>query len=323
MKKIIAYFKANSLIIYRILLFILAAAFIVGIFPKEGKFRYEFQRGKPWMHEDLIAPFDFPILKTDAELALEREAVLAQVKPYFLFNEAVFEDSRKRLTEDFEKMWREMHDDNDPEKVRQKSLMLNIYDSIFNAGIIEMHAVIDGKPDEFLITLLRRNIAMERELRSFFTIQTADAFIKDYFSRLSPEGDYNFILRIIENRLVQNVLFDPATTERERQTMLGRISLARGMIQKGERIISKGDVVGPDRFQVLESFRREYELQVGGSSAYIGIIAGQSILVVIALSVFMLFLVFFRPEIFKQNKMVVFMLLVLLMMVALLSFMAR
>ncbi len=323
MKKIIAYFKENSLIIYRILLFLLAAAIIVGIFPKEGKFRYEFQRGKPWMHEDLIAPFDFPILKTDAELAQEREAVLAQVKPYFLFSEAVFAESRKRLIEDFDKIWREMHEENDAEKAWQRLLMLNIYDSIFNAGIIERHAVIDGKPDEFLVTLLRRNIAVERELRSFFTIQTADAFIKDHFSRLSPEGDYNFIIRIIENRLAQNVLFDPATTERERQTMLGRISLARGMIQKGERIISKGDVVGPDRFQVLESFRREYELQVGGSSAYIGIIAGQSILVVIALSVFMLFLVFFRPEIFQQNKMVLFMLLVLLMMVALLSFMAR
>ncbi|HHN47389.1 MAG TPA: HDIG domain-containing protein [Bacteroidales bacterium] len=323
MKKIIAYFKGNSLIIYRILLFLLAAAIIVGIFPKEGKFRYEFQRGKPWMHEDLIAPFDFPILKTDAELAQEREAVLAQVKPYFLFSEAVFAESRKRLIEDFDKIWREMHEENDAEKAWQRLLMLNIYDSIFNAGIIERHAVIDGKPDEFLITLLRRNIAVERELRSFFTLQTADAFIKDHFSRLSPEGDYNFIIRIIENRLAQNVLFDPATTERERQTMLERISLARGMIQKGERIISKGDVVGPDRFQVLESFRREYELQVGGSSAYIGIIVGQSILVVIALSVFMLFLVFFRPEIFQQNKMVLFMLLVLLMMVALLSFMAR
>jgi cyclic-di-AMP phosphodiesterase PgpH len=56
-----------------VLLFLLAAAIIVGVFPKEGKFRYEFQRGKPWMHEDLIAPFDFPILKTEAELAQERE----------------------------------------------------------------------------------------------------------------------------------------------------------------------------------------------------------------------------------------------------------
>jgi cyclic-di-AMP phosphodiesterase PgpH len=102
----------------------------------------------------------------------------------------------------------------------------------------------------------------------------------------------NSIARLIENHLVQNVRFDPATTERELQTALGRISLARGMIQKGERIISKGELVNAERHQVLESFRKEYELQVGGAASYIGIIAGQSILVMIALTVFMLFLVY-------------------------------
>ena len=40
---------------------------IVFIFPKDGKFKYEFQKGKPWQHVDLIAPFDFPIYKSAEE----------------------------------------------------------------------------------------------------------------------------------------------------------------------------------------------------------------------------------------------------------------
>lgn len=323
MRKILSYFKNNSLVIYRVMLFLLAAAIIVGVFPKEGKFRYEFQRGKPWMHEDLIAPFDFPILKTEAELAQERETVIKQVKPYFIFNEALYLESRKNLLDEFSVVWQDKSPMGDLPQTSALKMLTSIYDTLLKTGIIEMNAVIEGKPGEFLIILLRENLAIERELRSFYTIQSADSYVKGYLSQAGPYEAYEFIARIIENHLVQNVRYDPATTEREMQTALGRISLARGMIQKGERIISKGELVNAERHQVLESFRKEYELQVGGSAGYLGIIAGQSILVVIALTVFMLFLVFFRPEIFRQNKMVVFMLLVLLLMVFALSFMAK
>lgn len=323
MKKLITYFKTNSLIIYRILLFLLAAAIIVGIFPKEGKFRYEFQRGKPWMHEELIAPFDFPILKTDAELVQERENILKQIKPYFKFDVVAFQTNRIKLIESFNIHWRETGSENNARKTRKQNLMLKVYDSLFNAGIIESNAILEGAPGNFTITLLRENLAVERDLKSFFTIQSADIYVKNYFLALNSPAEYEPLIHIIENHLVQNVRFDPTTTERERQTALGRISLARGMIQKGERIISKGDVVNTERHQVLESFRKEYEIQVGSTAAFLGVIAGQSILVVIALTVFMLFLVFFRPDIFRQNKMVIFMLLVILLMVFTLSYMTR
>lgn len=305
------------------MLFLLAAVIIVGIFPKEGKFRYEFQRGKPWMHEDLIAPFDFPILKTETELAQEREAVQRQLKPYFIFDQAATLEARRKLIEDFNIRWREQPHESNDRKRRKENLMLKVYDTLLNTGIIEVNSVLEGKPHDFIIVLLRENIAEERELRTLFTIQTADEFVKSYFTKPGMPADTEYIIRIIESHLVQNVKYDPTTTERERQAALGRISLARGMIQKGERIISKGDLVNAERLQVLESFRREYELQIGGSAKFIGIVAGQSILVVIALTVFLLFLIFFRPEVFRQNKMVVFMLLVILLMIFALSYMAR
>jgi cyclic-di-AMP phosphodiesterase PgpH len=323
MKKFISTFKNNSLIIYRILLFIATAAIIVWIFPKEGKFRYEFQRGKPWMHEALIAPFDFSILKTEAELARERENVLGQIKPYFIFDEGIFQNSRSKLISDFNTGWSERGLEDDQKKERNQGVLLDVFHSVLSTGIIEMNAVVEGQPDDFVITQLRKNLAVERELGSFFTIQTADAFVKNYFSEANSKLETEFLISLIENHLVQNIRFDPVTTEMERQAALNRISLARGMIQKGERIISKGELVNAERHQILESFRKEYEMQIGGSAAFIGVLAGQSILVMIALTVFMLFLVFFRPEIFRQNKMVVFMLLVILMMIFILSYVAK
>ncbi len=67
--------------IYRVLLFVLTTALIVYLFPTEGKFRYEFQKGKPWMHADLIAPFDFAIKKTEQDIKPEKDSSVKAYKP--------------------------------------------------------------------------------------------------------------------------------------------------------------------------------------------------------------------------------------------------
>ncbi len=322
MKVLIRYLKKNSLILSRISLFLLAAAIIVVMFPKEGKFRYEYQRGKPWMHEALIAPFDFPILKTEAELMQEEETVLKTLKPVFVIDETGSNSSRKKLIAELQKKAGE-YEWNSKEFANIESRVLNAYDSVMNIGIIQMNPVIENKPDDFLLILLKENRAIERELRSFLTIQSADTFLRSYLSASDRIADSEVVINVLENHLIQNILFELDITERGKQNLIKKISLARGMVQKGERIISKGELVNSERYQILESFRKEYENQVGGSAAYIGIIAGQSILVIIALTVFLLFLVFFRNEIFHQNKMVVFMLLIIVLMVMVLSYMAK
>ena len=73
-KKLISYIRHRHPEVYKVLLVILAVAGIVSVFPKQGKFKYEFQnlKGKPWHHDDLIAPFDFAIKKSSEELANEK-----------------------------------------------------------------------------------------------------------------------------------------------------------------------------------------------------------------------------------------------------------
>ena len=66
------------------LLFLCALIIILLFFPREGKFKYEYVKGKPWLHEDLIAPFDFSVLKTDEEYELQKERLLAKSRLYRL-----------------------------------------------------------------------------------------------------------------------------------------------------------------------------------------------------------------------------------------------
>jgi len=68
MKDFINKLYKNHSLIYKVLLFIATTFLIVYLFPKSGKFKYSFEKGKPWQSENLYAPFDFAIKKSDEEI---------------------------------------------------------------------------------------------------------------------------------------------------------------------------------------------------------------------------------------------------------------
>ena len=78
MKNFIGLLRNQFANIYKILLFVIGIILLVMIFPKEGTFKYEFHKGKFWMHDDLIAPFDFAITKSEEELAAEKDTTLKE-----------------------------------------------------------------------------------------------------------------------------------------------------------------------------------------------------------------------------------------------------
>ncbi|HAI18664.1 MAG TPA: phosphohydrolase, partial [Xanthomarina gelatinilytica] len=73
MKDFINFLYRNHSLAYKLILFISTTFLIVYLFPKSGKFKYNFEKGKPWQSENLYAPFDFAIKKTDDEIKAEKK----------------------------------------------------------------------------------------------------------------------------------------------------------------------------------------------------------------------------------------------------------
>ena len=67
-------YKHNTTI-YKVILFLITTVAIVYLFPKGGQFKYEFTKGKPWQYDNLYAPFDFAINKTEEEITEEIKAI--------------------------------------------------------------------------------------------------------------------------------------------------------------------------------------------------------------------------------------------------------
>jgi hypothetical protein len=70
---------------------------LVFIIPKTTKFPYDYKKGSPWMNEDLVAQFDFPVLKSEAQLQQERDRASEQVLPYYRHDPEVSREAEKLL----------------------------------------------------------------------------------------------------------------------------------------------------------------------------------------------------------------------------------
>jgi putative nucleotidyltransferase with HDIG domain len=317
MKKTFLYIRHHYQEINKGLLFILAVVILVYFFPKEGKFRYEFSQGKPWLHETLIAPFDFPIYKTDSEIATEQQLLVENLKPYFRFDESVEKQVLENLPAAFSREWQNRFDEElqgDPADYVGYQVAKKIIDTLFRIGIIELDPVIEAQTGTSKIMLVRSSIAEEVELQSLYTINAAYSFLRTKLDNY-PDINTSIVLALFENVIIQNVSYDHALTEAEKEKVLAGVSLTRGMVQQGERIISKGELVTHDKFQVLESLKREYETQLGSSSSLWMIIAGQAVLVAIALVVMFVFIYFYRRNLFFENRRLLLILLVIVLMV--------
>ncbi len=319
MKNFISFIRHSHPEIYKGILFCIAVAAIVFMFPKQGKFKYEFQnlKGKPWLHEDLIAPFDFAIKKSAEELRKEKSDVITNAKPYFKFDNTIVAAKKAQLQFEIDKSWDSQK--NKALKAKTLSVGEKILDSIYSKGIVEPDGSIETKPDDFSIYVIDNNVAEERELRDFYTITSAYEYEQEQLKN-SSGVDTKYLLPILENCIAHTIFYDKGTSQKILKQSIDDISPSRDIIVKEQSIISKGEIIDAHKFQVLESLKSEYEGQSGSSSDYLFILLGQVLIVSSCLCVLIAFLGFFRKDIFLDNAKITFILILIFLQVLMAHF---
>ncbi len=318
MSRFIHWLSDHHDIIGKILLFAAVIAALIIIFPREGKFRYEYQRGKPWQHDDLIAPVDFGILKPEEELQSEISAALSDARPYFQRRSNIADRQINGLINDFNKLWESRFGRNnggDGEQAKHLEVALKIIDTLFSHGIVALSNEIENKPGDYEIFIIDGNIASRVRLSSVFTIKSAGQYIDMAIDRAGLT-ETELVKGALMNALSQNIVFDAANTKRAREALTGEVATTRGMIQAGEKIISRGELVNAEKFQILESLRMDYESRLDESFEYNNILLGQSLLISLTIIAFILFMISFRKDVFRDNKNLLMILLLILVMVA-------
>ena len=296
--------------IYKIVLYLLTIACIVFFFPKGGQFKYEFQKGKPWQYENLYAPFDFSIRKTDEELARERQDIQQSQIPYYRFDASLAQQAYDAFSEEFPRTF--------PEGDTSRRLWnylrttgRQMLDSIYSTGLIPA----ESRPAEREVYLVRNNEAKKLPSERLQSTDRVEALIASMAAQRRLDAYTEPFQQLLGRVLQPNVSLDERLTERDLQERLSSISATRGNVDEGKLIVAKGEVVEAENFKILESLKAEYESEVWTENNAYFILAGYTILVALVLMMLLLFLKKYRPGVYRNNVKVTFIFFNILVMV--------
>ena len=287
--------------IYKIFLIIGCSILTVYFFPSGGKFKYNFQKGRPWQYNTLYAPFDFAILKSEEELESEKKEILNQNSNYYRFNENVFDQVKLSYKNNFSNFI--LLPASDANYMKTYNYGSDLLDEIYTNGVIPLGQENKGNSVVFLI---KGNIEKSININDFFKIDDLKNWLnekivdQDFYHLI--DSFYPLFFEIIQ----PNIVFEKDFTENILQTSLSTISPYRGMIPENSIIISKGEIVMGENLQILSSLQKEYESQLWTEYSYYWIILGYSILALITFLTLLLFIYNYRSELYANNKKVTF-----------------
>lgn len=241
----------------KVLMFILAVILVYWQMPRVGKFRYEYQLYKPWQHESLYAPFDFPIYKDDEMLKVETDEVMKSVRPVFNFDLESTKKARSQLEEAFAAQW---HPHGTYNAEANKAALMELFDQIQIRGIVAHDKALDNLSPSTMVSLVKNKAATSVPFESLYTMSTARDAVGEWTEQEHKGVDVQLVSSLILNSLHINVTYDAAMTKLEQDKALSKISLTYGMVQKDELIISEGEVVDDTDFAVLNSLQKEYNV---------------------------------------------------------------
>ena len=114
-----------------------------------------------------------------------------------------------------------------------------------------------------------------------------------------------------------NLVLDTARTENMRAKLLATLSPTMGLVQKGEKIIDHGDIVTERTYQILQSLRRAYDDEALGNKQRTLSILGETLLILLFLCLFVVYLYVFRLSYLRSTSTVLFFALQMFIVIAL------
>ena len=296
--------------------------FVVTLFlPKQPRFRYEFEKGKVWMNKDLISPFSFAILKTTPQVKIDEKNALKDILPIYKVDPDVYTKVREGYLSEFDVKLQSV-DLKEREKTQYKAESLKLLKSIYTEGIIALNSKFQKNERNYDFSLLNNNVGSPKNTGDVFTAETALKYFRTNF-KTSNQVIADLIANIVEDHLFANITFDERLTQVVQQNTVDNVSTTRGMVQKGEVIVAKSEVIDEESFQKLQSYKAAYDAQTKIIGSPTLVLIGQIVLVSFALSILLSFLYLFRKDIFSDNRQLSLILMITTVMLLLLTWALR
>ena len=273
-------------------------AIICLLLPREKTVNLEFAEGKPWRYEQLTAPFDFAITKSEATLQRERAKVLAAQRPYYTKDAKVGEAAIDSFTTFY---GNELH--HIASKMLKKKILTQLQ-NIYNTGIIGSNDLERLQEDSIsTIMLIEQTWARPANTQDLYTVQQAYESLMAIDTTLL--GRYVLRQSNLNDYITPNIRYDVAKSEAARRDAIEAIAPNSGVILTGQKIIGTGEMVDETLFQVLVSYRNELNKRIDERGLQMTFI-GQVLLVILLVGAFLAYLMSYRRSYFYERNKLLF-----------------
>lgn len=268
---------------------IVVVLLLVYFLPRETKFGYEYEQGRPWRYNSLIATFDFPVYKTPDEVKAERDSALSQFQPFYTEDVQI----AQRQIAAFETAWRAGRFGDVP--VHCLNHVDKMLRGVYEAGMVPSADLSQmAKERTPGVRVVEGTEAVTRPITELYSTRSAYEYIV-YADTINFPRELLARCNINEY-LSPNLSIDSAKTSAVREDLLAAVSPASGMVQSGQRIIDRGEIISAEQYKILQSFERETVRRNDPSKGMWQVVTGQVTFVLCVIVAFVFYLRLFRRE---------------------------
>ena len=275
-------------------LIIASVVIIVWLMPRSTHNTYKIERGKPWAYADLKAPFDFPIYKSDEAVKAERDSLMKQYEPYYIYNTDIVGKQLRQFAKDYSDGIPGLSND-------YISIVANRLRILYAQGIMNSseYARLHQDTTQIIRVVSGKNAVS-------MPITKVNSVISAYEQIfLDPSlANHRDILKKcnLNDYLTPNLIYDKERSEASLNDLNNSIALASGLVQRGQKIIDRGDIVDSKTYNILQSYEKEMQRREEGNARISLTIMGQILLVFILISCFTIYLTLFRKDYFDKMR---------------------
>ncbi|MFL2593922.1 MAG: HD family phosphohydrolase [Flavobacteriaceae bacterium] len=284
----------------------LSAFLIIYFFPKSGKFKYNFENGRPWQSENLYAPFDFAIKKSKEEIYDENTQAKINTPLFFEIDTSLITNSKNLLITRIDELKNDslfsLLKGEDVKNIKIQSYQL--IDGIYSKGLLEEN--FDFKDSQLITVLLDNKLVNSTYYNKLIKPEDLITFINNKIIETGSEKYKSQIISLVFDVITPNLSYNKVLSDEAINEATINISPNRGFIEKETLIISKGEVVEGEKLIILESLKKEYEVNSSSFSDLYLIISAYSLLVILSLLMIVLFIRKFERNIYDNNNKIAF-----------------
>ncbi len=291
---------STSGIIYRMLTTAVAVILLLILLPYNEDGMYEYSIGKPWHDNTIIAKEGFPLLKPDSLLKMEQKRAMEDYKPVYEKNPNV----ESQQIGAFSKHFSQTLSSTIPYAYRDYAIRMlkEVYDAgIMNATDYER----EQAAGRHALTISIKNNGSSQEIKNVFTPKTA-------YEHIINNADTTLFRRIILQRtnlstfLQANLSYDKFRSESQLQMLEKSVSRFSGMIQSGQEIVHRGQIVDEKTYLALRSMETYHNKEEDSKAEFLTQRLGQLVMIGIVVICIFFYYKQFRTDYLSNMRTMLF-----------------